>query len=85
MNCFNCGKPGQFARDCIESKVLYDKTHYSSAYVSSCLMLVETVSYWIVDSVATDPKRGTEMPSWIFIEFQKEVELSTWGIIALLS
>ena len=54
MNCFNCGKPGHFARDCSESKVLYNQTHYSNAYVSSFLMLAETVSYWTVDSAVTD-------------------------------
>ena len=35
MDCFNYGKPGHFARDCTESKVLFDQTHYSNAYVSS--------------------------------------------------
>ena len=45
MNYFNCGKPGHFTRDCTESKVLYKQTHYSNAYVSSFLMLTETVSY----------------------------------------
>ena len=54
MNCFNCGKPGHFAHDYTESKVLYDQTRYSNAYVSSCLMLAKTVPYWIVDSTATD-------------------------------
>ena len=54
MNCFNCGKLGHFAHDCIESKVLYYQTCYSNAYVSNCLMLVETVPYWTVDSTTTD-------------------------------
>ena len=54
MNCFNCGKPGQFARDCTKSKVIYDQIHFHNAFASSCLMLTEIVSYWIVDSVATD-------------------------------
>ena len=26
ISYFNCGKPSNFARDCIESKVLYDQT-----------------------------------------------------------
>ena len=54
MNCFNCGKLGHFAHNCTESMVLYDQTHYSNAYVSSFLMLAETVQYWIVDLTTTD-------------------------------
>ena len=54
MNYFNCGKLGHFAHDCTESNVLYDQTRYSNAYVSSCLMLVETISYWTIDSAATN-------------------------------
>ena len=54
MNCFNCGKLGHFSHDCIEPKVIYDKIHFHNAFVSSCLMLTETVSYWTVDSTATD-------------------------------
>ena len=54
MNCFNCGKPDHFTRDCIESNVLYDQTLYSNAYVNSCLMLAETIPYWTVDLATID-------------------------------
>ena len=52
MNCFNCGKPSHFSRDCIEPKVIYDEIHFHNAFVSSCLMLNETVPYWTVDLAA---------------------------------
>ena len=54
MNCFNCGKPSHFARDCIEPKVIYDQIHFHNAFVSSWLMLIETVPFFTVDSTATD-------------------------------
>ena len=54
MNCFNYRKAGHFALDYIESKVLYDETRYSNAYVSSFLMLAETVPYWTIDLTATN-------------------------------
>ena len=54
MNCFNCGKLGHFALDCTKPKVIYDQIHFHNAFVSSCLMLTETVPYWTVDSEATD-------------------------------
>ena len=54
MNCFNYGKSGHFAHDCTESKVLYDQTCYSNAYVNSCLMLAETVPYWTTNSTTID-------------------------------
>ena len=54
MNCFNYGKLGHFASDYTELKVIYDQIHFHNAFVSSCLMLTETVIYWIVDSTTTD-------------------------------
>ena len=54
MNCFNCGKSSHFALDCTEPKVIYDQIHFHNAFVSSFLMWIETVPYWIVDSAATD-------------------------------
>ena len=54
MNCFNFGKHGHFACDCTEPKVIYDQIHFHNAFVSSFLMLIETILYWTIDSVATD-------------------------------
>jgi hypothetical protein len=57
MNCFNSGKPGHFARDCTESKVMFNHNHPSNLYVSSCLMLVESVPFWTVDLEAINLTR----------------------------
>ena len=54
MNYFNCGKPGHFARDCTEAKVMFNHNHPSNLYVSSFLMLAESVSFWTIESRATD-------------------------------
>ena len=45
MNCFNYGKPDHFARDCTEPKVIYDQIQFHNAFVSSFIMLTETVPY----------------------------------------
>ena len=54
MNCFNYGKLGHFARDCTKPKVIYDQIYFYNAFVSSCLMLTETIPSWTVDSAATN-------------------------------
>ena len=54
MSCLNCGKLGHFALDCTEPKVIYDQIHFHNTFVSSCLMLAETVLYWTLDSAETD-------------------------------
>ena len=54
INCFNYGKPTHFACDCTESKVIYDQIHFHNAFVSSLLMLIETVHFFTVDSAITD-------------------------------
>ena len=41
MNCFNCGKPGHFAHDCIKAKIMFNYNHPSNLYFSIFLMLVE--------------------------------------------
>ena len=53
-NYFNCGKLGHFAHDCIEPKVMFDHNSPSNIFVSSCLMLAETVPFWTINSVAID-------------------------------
>ena len=54
MNCFNSGKPCHFACDYIEPKVIYDQIHFHNAFVSSYLMLTETVPYWTIDLETID-------------------------------
>ena len=54
MNCFTCGKPSHFARDCTKPKVIYDQIHFHNTFVSSYLMLTETVPYWTIDLTTTD-------------------------------
>ena len=53
-NWFNYGKPGHFARDCTEPKVMFNHNSPSNIYVSGCLMFAETVPFWTVDLAATD-------------------------------
>ena len=45
MNYFDCGKLGHFPRDCTKPNVKCDKIHFYNAFVSSCLMLTETIPF----------------------------------------
>ena len=53
-NCFTCDKLGHFACDCTKPKVMFDHNSPFNIYVSSCLMLPETVLFYTVDSTVTD-------------------------------
>ena len=53
-NYFNCGKLGYFACDCTEPKVMFDHNSPSNIYVSSCLLLTETVLFWTINLAAID-------------------------------
>ena len=53
-NNFSCGKLDHFTRECTKSKVMFDHNSPSNTYVSSCLMLDETIHFWTIDSAATD-------------------------------
>ena len=44
-NCFNCGKSDHFSHDCTKPKVMFNHNSPSNIYVSSCLMLAETIPF----------------------------------------
>jgi hypothetical protein len=54
MSCFNCGKPSYIARDCTKPNVMFNHNQPSNLYVSICIMLIEYVPFWTIDSEATD-------------------------------
>ena len=66
MNCFNCGKPSHFACDCTEPKIMFSHNHPSNLYVRSCLMLVESVSFFTINLGAIDHIANDRI---IFMEF----------------
>ena len=52
LKCYNCGNKCHFARQCTESKQVWSYSNNSYAYVSSCVMLTESIPLWTVDSAA---------------------------------
>ena len=52
LKCYNCGNKDHFTRECIESKQVWSCSNNSYAYVSSCVMLTESIPLWTVDSAA---------------------------------
>ena len=67
-NCFNYGKLGHFARDCTNLKVMFDHNRLINIYVNSCLMLVETIPFWIVDSTTIEHVARDRIS---FVEFNR--------------
>jgi len=51
MDCFNCGKPDHFSRDCTEPKIIFNHNHSSNLYVNS---LTKFVPFWTIDLGATN-------------------------------
>jgi len=79
MNCFNYGEPGHFACDCTEPEVMFNHNHLSNLYISSCLMLVESIPFWTIDLGATDHITRIKQPLCGILSNSKGKNIHKYG------